>query len=345
MDTYKSIHTGTAIDEAVTKVQEGIPKATTSTLGGIKTGYTTSNKNYKVDVDSNGNAYCSVNWTDTTYTIATSSKNGLMSSTDKQTLDNVPSTYLKKADNYAYGINTFTTNNDYATQMSIKSKDGDVYTIKFADASTLVDLTTAQSISGAKTFTNKIKTNTINNESDNAMARTTDSKVVLGNATNPTTIMGSGDRPTYSKSGSDLTGVPLALLSDCGSGGGTKIYRHMIEATFNTSVSVRLWTGSGYEYITTKTMNFIVYDNSSKSKSGNFTRLLEDNTINIYIVTDFIDMDFYRSYTPLSITRDVDDVIDYYSFVTSYKGGFRFGSFNFYFNSVVGTITDTVTEL
>lgn len=38
MATYKSVHTGTAIDEAVTKVQEGLPKATTSTLGGIIVG-------------------------------------------------------------------------------------------------------------------------------------------------------------------------------------------------------------------------------------------------------------------------------------------------------------------
>lgn len=43
--------------------------ATSSTLGGIKTGYTTSGKNYKVQLDSSNNAYVNVPWTDnnTTY--------------------------------------------------------------------------------------------------------------------------------------------------------------------------------------------------------------------------------------------------------------------------------------
>ena len=45
-----------------------IPIANNNTLGGIKTGYTTNDKNYKVSVDSNGNAYVNVPWTDTTGT-------------------------------------------------------------------------------------------------------------------------------------------------------------------------------------------------------------------------------------------------------------------------------------
>lgn len=40
-----------------------LPIATSSTLGGIKTGYSTSGKNYKVNVDTNGNAYVNVPWT------------------------------------------------------------------------------------------------------------------------------------------------------------------------------------------------------------------------------------------------------------------------------------------
>ena len=42
-----------------------LPTATTAALGGIKTNYTNNGKNYKVDVDSNGNAYVNVPWTDT----------------------------------------------------------------------------------------------------------------------------------------------------------------------------------------------------------------------------------------------------------------------------------------
>ena len=42
-----------------------LPTAASGTLGGIKTGYTTSGTNYKVNVDGNGNAYVSVPWNNT----------------------------------------------------------------------------------------------------------------------------------------------------------------------------------------------------------------------------------------------------------------------------------------
>ena len=42
-----------------------VPAATASILGGIKTGYTTNDKNYKVQVDASNNAYVNVPWTDT----------------------------------------------------------------------------------------------------------------------------------------------------------------------------------------------------------------------------------------------------------------------------------------
>lgn len=46
------------------------PTSSATVLGGIKVGYTTSGKNYKVQLDSSGNAYVDVPWTDTntTYT-------------------------------------------------------------------------------------------------------------------------------------------------------------------------------------------------------------------------------------------------------------------------------------
>lgn len=57
------------------------PTAAASTLGGVKVGYTTSGKNYKLQVDASGNAFVNVPWTDTntTYTnmgAATSSATG-----------------------------------------------------------------------------------------------------------------------------------------------------------------------------------------------------------------------------------------------------------------------------
>lgn len=46
-----------------------LSKATTTTLGGIQVGFTTdaANKNYAVQLDTNGNAYVNVNWSDTKY--------------------------------------------------------------------------------------------------------------------------------------------------------------------------------------------------------------------------------------------------------------------------------------
>lgn len=55
-----------------------LPKATDSALGGIQTGYSENSKNYAVKVDGSGKAYVTVNWTDTTYTNATSGKSGLV---------------------------------------------------------------------------------------------------------------------------------------------------------------------------------------------------------------------------------------------------------------------------
>jgi hypothetical protein len=62
-----------------------------SEFGFIKTGYTTAGKNYAVKVDSSGNAYVNVPWTDTntTYNAATPSANGLMSAADKTKLDGI----------------------------------------------------------------------------------------------------------------------------------------------------------------------------------------------------------------------------------------------------------------
>lgn len=56
------------------------PTSSATVLGGIKVGYTTSGKNYKVQLDSSGNAYVNVPWTDnnTTYNQATTDTLGLV---------------------------------------------------------------------------------------------------------------------------------------------------------------------------------------------------------------------------------------------------------------------------
>lgn len=56
------------------------PTAAASTLGGVKVGYTTSGKNYKLQVDASGNAFVNVPWTDnnTTYNQAAADTLGLV---------------------------------------------------------------------------------------------------------------------------------------------------------------------------------------------------------------------------------------------------------------------------
>ena len=56
------------------------PTSSATVLGGIKVGYTSSGKNYKVQLDSSGNAYVNVPWTDnnTTYNEATADTLGLV---------------------------------------------------------------------------------------------------------------------------------------------------------------------------------------------------------------------------------------------------------------------------
>lgn len=66
-------------------------KATDSTLGLVKIGYTENDKNYPVELDGDDKMFVNVPWTDTntTYTEATSSTSGLMSATDKVKLDGI----------------------------------------------------------------------------------------------------------------------------------------------------------------------------------------------------------------------------------------------------------------
>lgn len=70
-----------------------LPTASSTTKGGITLGYSQSGKNYPVALDGNGKAYVNVPWTDTntTYGLATSTKDGLMKASDKAKLDGISS--------------------------------------------------------------------------------------------------------------------------------------------------------------------------------------------------------------------------------------------------------------
>lgn len=64
---------GKLIEEIIDASIEGIPAADSNNIGGIKTGYTQTGKNYPVVLDENKKAYVNVPWTDTntTYEVMT----------------------------------------------------------------------------------------------------------------------------------------------------------------------------------------------------------------------------------------------------------------------------------
>lgn len=77
-----SVATDTAgnITISGTDTKYTLPTAASGTLGGVKLGYNTTGKNYKLQVDASGNAYVNVPWTDTntTYSAASSTNLGLV---------------------------------------------------------------------------------------------------------------------------------------------------------------------------------------------------------------------------------------------------------------------------
>ena len=91
MNLYDFADKGQNPDMTKYVTKDEIPAATSNKVGGIKsqkTG-TTSGKDYKVEVASDGTAKVNVPWTDTntTYSKATTSADGLMSKEDKSKLD------------------------------------------------------------------------------------------------------------------------------------------------------------------------------------------------------------------------------------------------------------------
>lgn len=111
------------------------PLATSDVRGGAKIGYTTnsSNRNYAVQL-SNEQMYVNVPWTDTntTYSLATSTNDGLMNASDKAKLDGIDS----GANNYKLpiasinsrgGIKTGYNNNDSSSWAVKVDNDANAY--------------------------------------------------------------------------------------------------------------------------------------------------------------------------------------------------------------------------
>lgn len=91
MDLYDFANKGQNPDMTKYVLKDEIPAATANKVGGIKsqTAGTTASRDYPVEVAADGKAKVNVPWTDTntTYSKATTSTDGLMSKEDKSKLD------------------------------------------------------------------------------------------------------------------------------------------------------------------------------------------------------------------------------------------------------------------
>lgn len=72
-------------------------QATADKLGLVKIGYTANGKNYPILLDADSKMYVAVPWTNTTYSVVTTSANGLMSKEDKTKLNGI----AENANNYS----------------------------------------------------------------------------------------------------------------------------------------------------------------------------------------------------------------------------------------------------
>lgn len=106
-----------------------LPTASPTTKGGITLGYSQNDKNYPVALDNSGKAYVNVPWidTNTTYSLATSTNDGLMSKADKTKIDSIDTTYAKKIEllKDVTVSPTETSDNEEIIELEFDGPDGD----------------------------------------------------------------------------------------------------------------------------------------------------------------------------------------------------------------------------
>lgn len=84
-----------------------LPTAAAAALGGIKTGYTTNGKNYKVEVDASGNAFVNVPWTDNQDLSGYAKLTGDNKFTGNNEFDGEASFIYSKNNKYGIAINKY----------------------------------------------------------------------------------------------------------------------------------------------------------------------------------------------------------------------------------------------
>lgn len=143
----------------------------------------------------------------------------------------------------------------------------------------MVTKSTAQTVSGQKTFSSAIKADELDNSSGNALVRykSAEGKNVFGGVNFPAVIMGKDARPYYSKSGSDFAGSEIALLSDFSSYVTTDTVQTITaEKTFNANTTVKnLNVTSGFSHMGD---SVAVFMSGTSSPSPAKTYFFDDGT-------------------------------------------------------------------
>lgn len=113
-----------------------LPTASATVKGGVKTGFTTTGKDYAVSIDTSGNLHVNVPWENTTYGTATSGSAGLMSSADKSKLDKIDN----GANNYVLPTATTSRLGGVKAGGDISVDDTGSVTVNHANSASLIEI-------------------------------------------------------------------------------------------------------------------------------------------------------------------------------------------------------------
>ena len=138
--------------------------ANNTTLGGIKTGYSgTEEKRYAIKVDSNGNAYVDVNWTDTNTTYTLESFGITVTAAEINYLSGLTSNVKTQLDTINTSLNGKINSTEKGTANGVATLDGSGHILASQLPSSVDEIVEITSLSGTGEA-GKIYVNTTNNK-------------------------------------------------------------------------------------------------------------------------------------------------------------------------------------
>ena len=140
-----------------------LPNASDATLGGIKTGFTTTGKRYAIKVDSNGNAYVDVNWTDTNTTYTLESFGITVTAAEINYLSGLTSNVQSQLTAINTSLNGKINSTEKGTANGVATLDGSGHILASQLPSSVDEIVEISNLSG-KGEAGKIYVNTTNNK-------------------------------------------------------------------------------------------------------------------------------------------------------------------------------------